>query len=165
MALRVFLSSTFLEFKAERKILHRVITRYLSVAADMAEYLTCETPNLEEELKKWIDKSQIIVLLLGIRYGSTCEGISWTRKEIEYAKEGGKEILPYLKEQEIPNTVLDLDDNKRLALQEFVKYVRTRIKANIPMFETTEDLTAVVTKDLCREIALYEQKEYEGSFE
>jgi hypothetical protein len=113
----VFISYTFLEFKKERRQLHRILTSVLPVACDIAEFLTCDTPDLEAELQKRIDKADVVVLLLGIRYGSTAGKLSWTHREVRYAKSCGKRILPYMKEQEPPSEIADIDVRKQRALK------------------------------------------------
>jgi len=162
---KVFLSSTFLEFEEERRVLHRTVTRVLSIACEMAEYLTPQSENLEADIRKCIDASDIIVLLLGLRYGSLKGDISWTREEISYAIRKGKKIFPYSKKyQPGPRTLLDVDEYKQNALEEFVEYIKENVSPAIPTFSTTYTLIGLVVRDIVRKTQEFERDSYYNSF-
>jgi nucleoside 2-deoxyribosyltransferase len=162
---KVFLSSTFLEFEVERRKLHRVLTRVLSVACVLAEYLTSESRNLEDALRKCIDESDVVVLLLGLRYGSLSENISWTHKEVRYAYNQGKKILPYFKEQEVPSTMNDIDVHNETELKKFRKFIRENITPSIPRFSEIEELVALVVRDVLHVKQATEREIFEEGFE
>lgn len=160
----VFISSTFLEFKEERRVLHKILTRFLPVACEIADYLTCDTPNLEAELKKWINKADIIIILLGVRYGSTVKKISWTEKEVRYAKNRNKRILPYMKKQKPPSEILDLDEKKQKALERFVRFIEKEISASIPRFSNNPELIALAVRDILNVIEILQRENYDDGF-
>ena len=162
---KVFLSSTFLEFREERKILHQVLTRVLGIACEMAEYLTPQSMNLEADLRKCIDASDIVVLLLGLRYGSLTGNISWTHGEIVYAVGEDKKIFPYIKYQPVTRTVLDVDEYKQNELAEFVEFIREKVSPSIPTCSTTETLIGLVVRDIVREMHEIETALRENSFD
>lgn len=162
---KVFLSSTFLEFRKERRALHRTVTRVLPIACEMAEYLTPQSKNLEAAIRKCIDASDIIVLLLGLRYGSLKGDISWTREEIAYAISKGKKIFPYIKYQPVPRTVLDVDEYKQNALAEFVEFTKENVSPAIPTFSTIRTLIGLVVRDIVREMQEIERDSYYNSFD
>jgi len=160
----VFISSTFLEFEDERRILQSKLTKTLPVGCRLAEYLSCETPELEEKLKRCIDEADVVVLLLGIRYGSGPGEISWTEREVKYALERDKRVLAYMKQQEPPPTVVDIDIKKQEALQRFKAYVKEKI-GNIPRFSDTYDLIALAVRDIHGIVKEFERTTYEEGFD
>ena len=160
----VFISSTFLEFKDERENLQRIITKVLPLACNLAETLTCETPNLEAHLKKNVDKADIVILLLGMRYGSLNGKISWTEEEVRYAHKLGKKILPYIKQQKPPIQTVDSDQKMQNALDSFIKFVEKKISPSIPRFADVYDLIAMVTRDLVYELEKRNREAYQDSF-
>lgn len=145
----VFISSTFLEFPEERKRLHEIVTSFLPVACQRADQLTADSPDLDAALKAWIRRADVIILLLGIRYGSMCKPlkISWTEREIEHAQKLGKKILPYLKAQ-VETPVADRDRKHQVALEAFKATIRKKVTCNIPVFSDFPELVALAIRDL-----------------
>jgi hypothetical protein len=160
----VFISSTFLEFEVERRELQRILTCVLGVPCRIAEDLTCDTSDLDAELKKWIDEADIIILLLGIRYGSKRGKISWTEKEVKYAKDMRKRILPYFKKQDPPSPILDLDESKRKALGRFIRFIEKEIAPNIPRFSDMAKLVGMAVRDVMHTQEKHDREDYENSF-
>jgi len=174
MTLSVFISSTLLDFKEERRKLHRILTSCLPVACQIAEYLTPKTPNLQVELQRWIDDADIVILLLGERYGSSSMEMSWTEREIAYAISCKKKIMPYIREtdaQEASDIArkVDMDTAKQEALKRFIEHLEHKVAANIPRFASDEELIAFVVRDVCEEVIYEKQRrqrsEYENSFD
>lgn len=168
MAQQVFISSPFLEFQKERMELHRVLTKVLPVACEVAEYLTSQTKNLEHELEKCIKRSNIIILLIGSRYGGEDRGKSWTQKEIEFAKKHKKEILPYMKVIDNENISkirnnYDIDKRKSKQLKKFVKYIE-KGHPNIPRFRDLFILTGLVVRDVTRLVGYCQSEETEADY-
>lgn len=162
-ALTVFISSTFLEFENDRRELHRILTCYLSVACNKAEDLTCDTPDLEAEQKRWIEEADIVILLLGSRYGSG--NISWTEKEVRYAKQRGKRILAYKKEEKPLSPMLELDLGKQEALESFVRFVEKEVTASIPRFSKRLDLVAMAVRDVTVEVEKRKREEAKEEYD
>ncbi len=160
----VFISSTFLDFQEERKIIRSKLTDILPVGCKMAEKLSCSTPNLDRELKRWIDDSDIVVLLLGFRYGSVVRNISWTEKEIRYAKKQNKKILPYEKEQQPPSVIVDVDVEKERALNEFKSYIHKNVSASIPRFLDMLDLIGLIVRDVQNVKYQFDKEDFQDSF-
>jgi hypothetical protein len=109
MAHSIFLSSTFGDFESERNTLIEVIP-YVGVHVHCAAREALQPlKTLEEHLEDWIDKSDAVVLLVGLKYGSKSEdGESWTEKEIRYALSRNKRVFCYLrKHPEIDLTMID----------------------------------------------------------
>ena len=99
MVRSVFLSSTFGDFKEERRALVEAIP-YIDLHVHTAERKGFKPgKTLEEHLKEWIEEADAVVLLVGLRYGSKSDdGVSWTEKEIRYALSKGKCIFGYIRE-------------------------------------------------------------------
>jgi hypothetical protein len=158
-ALKVFLSSCFQDFRIEREKLHTALTTALAVACQRAEYLTSRSQDLEKALRECIDDADIVVLLLGPRYGSTSGGVSWTQKEVMHAHRQGKTILPYMREMSQCAGECDL------ALEEFERFILDDICPSIPRFSSIEELVALVVRDVIHEIQAVQREAYEEGFE
>jgi hypothetical protein len=83
-------------------------------------------PATDEEqwecIKKIIDDCDYYLLIIGGRYGTlTKEGISYTEKEFDYAKEKGLEIIALLHENpgEIAQNKSEIDDTLVKKLEAF----------------------------------------------
>ena len=94
----VFLSSTFGDFESERSALREAIP-YAGIYVRCAESEGRDPlRSLVENLENWIDKSEAVVLLVGLRYGSKSDdGESWTEKEVRYALRNKKKVFCYLR--------------------------------------------------------------------
>ena len=108
----VFLSSTFSDFIDERSILMEVIP-YVDIHLICAERKGFEGSSLSYTLEEWINKSDMIILLIGMRYGEESkEGCSWTETEIRYAIKNKKRIFAYIRELKTEQLKL-IDPNKK----------------------------------------------------
>lgn len=88
---QVFISSTFLDLKEERQAAVEAILKKGHIPAGM-ELFGANNKSQWEVIKKWIDDSDIYMLILGGRYGSINDstGISYTEMEYKYAIEKRK---------------------------------------------------------------------------
>jgi hypothetical protein len=84
--LQVFISSTYLDLIEERQIAVEAILQSRNIPAGMELFAAANESQLET-VKRWIDESDIYLLILGGRYGSIEEksGKSYTHLEYEYA--------------------------------------------------------------------------------
>ncbi len=89
--LQVFVSSTYLDLKEERQAAVEAILEAGHIPAGM-ELFTAGNESQWAVIKRWIDESDVYLLLLGGRYGSVdaASGKSYTQLEFEYAVEIGK---------------------------------------------------------------------------
>lgn len=83
--LQVFVSSTYTDLKEERQTAVEAILDSGHIPAGM-ELFKAGKPQLET-IRKWIDESDVYMLILGGRYGSIEEdsGLSYTELEYKYA--------------------------------------------------------------------------------
>jgi len=92
--LQVFVSSTYLDLKEERQAAVSAILKAGHIPAGM-ELFTAGDKSQLEIIKRWIDESDVYMLILGGRYGSVEEssGVSYTELEYNYAVEQGKPLF------------------------------------------------------------------------
>jgi len=98
---QVFVSSTYADLKEERSKVIQTIMELDCIPAGMELF-----PSIDEEqfnfIKKVIDDCDYYLLIIGGRYGSVSEdGVSFTEKEFDYAKEKGIKILAFVHETRI----------------------------------------------------------------
>jgi nucleoside 2-deoxyribosyltransferase len=148
---RVFLSSTFADFKVERTRLPELINLLHDVKV-IAAHLEGDRgePKLDT-LRKLIDGCDIVVLLIGSRSGSKSDtGQTWTKEEVDYALAKGKRVFAYIRE--LPAEVLALTDRNadgELALNSLIDEVDKKI-ALVQRYKYGEccKLTAMVIRDV-----------------
>ncbi|WWL46005.1 DUF4062 domain-containing protein [Pseudomonas parakoreensis] len=92
--LQIFVSSTFSDLISERQAAVSAILKSGHIPAGM-ELFTAGDQSQMDTIKKWIDESDVYMLILGGRYGSIepKSGISYTELEYNYAIEQGKPLF------------------------------------------------------------------------
>jgi hypothetical protein len=92
--LQIFVSSTYQDLHSERQAAVDAILRAGHIPAGMELFAAGDTSQLET-IFRWIDESDIYMLILGSRYGSVDEasGKSYTQIEYEYAITAGKRFF------------------------------------------------------------------------
>jgi hypothetical protein len=92
--LQVFVSSTYKDLRDERQTAVGAILRAGHIPAGM-ELFAAGDKSQWEVIKEWIDESDVLMLLLGGRYGTIEEesGKSYTQLEYEYALEVEKPVF------------------------------------------------------------------------
>lgn len=92
--LQVFISSTYSDLKEERQAAVQAILKAGHIPAGM-ELFTAGDKSQMETIKRWIDESDIYMLILGGRYGSIepATSISYTELEYDYAVEKEKPLF------------------------------------------------------------------------
>jgi nucleoside 2-deoxyribosyltransferase len=92
--LQVFVSSTFEDLKEERQAAVSTILESGHIPAGM-ELFSATDQTQKEVIKKWIDESDVYMLILGGRYGSIDpdSGTSYTEWEYNYATETEKPLF------------------------------------------------------------------------
>lgn len=94
---QIFVSSTYTDLIEERQKLVEAILHTGNIPAGM-ELFTASNKDQWQIIKRWINESDIVILLIGSRYGSIPQGDekSYTHKEYDYAKEQNKIVLPFI---------------------------------------------------------------------
>ena len=145
---QVFISSTYSDLKEERSQVMRVIMSLNCIPAGM-ELFPASNAEQFEFIKRVIDDCDYYILVVGGRYGSlTEEGISYTEKEFDYAKQKGLPILAFLHNdlESIPLGKSEKDPVKRERLNQFREKVATgRL---IQFWDTADELSGKVATSL-----------------
>ena len=92
--LQVFVSSTYIDLKEERQAAVQAILTAGHIPAGM-ELFSAGDQSQMDVIRRWIDESDIFLLILGGRYGSIEPESqkSYTHLEYEYALEKGKALF------------------------------------------------------------------------
>lgn len=152
---QVFISSTYADLKEERAKVMQTIMSLNCIPAGM-ELFPASNAEQFEFIKRVIDDCDYYILIVGGRYGSlTEEGISYTEKEFDYAKQKGLPILAFLHSdiESIPLGKSEGNPDKREMLKRF------RDKAStgrlIKFWNNPEDLVGKVATSLSITIMQY----------
>lgn len=126
--LQVFISSTNEDLKEERDAAIRAIREAGHIPGGM-EFFKSGKPQMET-IRKWIDESDIYVLILGGRYGSieTSSNKSYTELEYQYAVSKNKPLFVivlsktylYTKASQNEMVISDLNNEQYMAFKEYV---------------------------------------------
>jgi hypothetical protein len=152
---QVFVSSTYADLKEERQKVIQTLMEMDCIPSGMELF-----PAMDEEqflfIKRIIDDCDYYILIIGGRYGSVAEdGISYTEKEYDYAKEKGIKILAFIHEDQDSLIVSKTDKDQELykKLQLFIEKVKKgRL---IRYWETAQDLPGLVSLSLTKTIKTY----------
>ncbi|MEI8197107.1 MAG: DUF4062 domain-containing protein, partial [Phycisphaerae bacterium] len=89
--LQVFVSSTFKDLKKHRQAAVEAILKCGHIPAGMELFVSGDKSQWDV-IKKWINESDVFLLILGGRYGSKDKstGLSYTQMEYDYAVGQGK---------------------------------------------------------------------------
>lgn len=92
--LQVFVSSTYTDLITERQAAVSAILKSGHIPAGM-ELFTSADKSQMETIQKWIDESDVYMLILGGRYGclEPASGVSYTELEYDYAVEHKKPLF------------------------------------------------------------------------
>lgn len=98
---QIFISSTFEDLKLERQAAVEAILKCHHIPAGMELFSAGDESQLEV-IRRWIDESDIYVLILGGRYGSieNKTGLSYTEIEFDYAVGAGKPMFSVVLSEE-----------------------------------------------------------------
>ncbi len=150
--LQVFVSSTFIDLKSERQAAVSAILKSGHIPAGM-ELFTAGNKSQLDVIKRWIDESDVYMLILGGRYGSVDpeSGVSYTELEYNYALDSGKPLFAvvinedYLKKK-IQAVGLDIMEREKPAE---LKLFRTKVLSNISsFFDDEKDIKLCVMESL-----------------
>jgi nucleoside 2-deoxyribosyltransferase len=99
--LQVFVSSTFTDLIEERQAAVAAILKAGHIPAGMELFNAGDKSQLET-IKRWIDESDVYMLIQGGRYGSVDpdSGLSYTEVEYDYAVAAGKPVFAVVIEDE-----------------------------------------------------------------
>lgn len=141
---QIFISSTFIDLIEERQAAVEAILKKGHIPAGM-ELFTAGDKSQWDVIKKWIDESDIYLLILGGRYGSIDNetGLSYTEMEYNYALERKKPFFALSLSDDILNNKsveiirdFDLKNPKYISFKEKVKSKMCAFPKNIDQIKT-----------------------------
>lgn len=154
--LQVFVSSTYIDLREERQAAVEAILSSGNIPAGM-ELFSAGDESQMTVIERWIDESDVYLLILGGRYGSVEKksGKSYTHWEYEYALSKGKPLFAVVIsekaldekvkiegrmviEQENP---AGLKEFRTIVLQNLVKFWDDKKDIKIAIHETLADFT------------------------
>jgi len=150
--LQVFISSTYVDLIEERQAAVSAVLKSGHIPAGM-ELFTAGDRSQLEIIKRWIDESDVYMLILGGRYGSVEaeSGVSYTELEYNYALEVGKPLFAVV----IDDNALEdkVKDSGRSVIEterpSELKLFREKVLTNMSsFFEDLKDIRLCVMESL-----------------
>jgi hypothetical protein len=144
---QVFISSTFVDLKEERKEIIQTLLEMDCVPAGMEMFPAANEDQLTL-IKGVIDECDYYLIVVGGRYGSMDEaGISYTEQEYDYAVSKGIPIMGFVPSDpdQIPQGKTDRNDAAAEKLAAFQDKVQTRMTKS---YSSPEDLGGKVARSL-----------------
>ena len=143
--LQVFISSTFIDLKEERQAAVSAILKAGHIPAGM-ELFKAADKSQWEIIKRWIDESDVYMLILGGRYGSIDpqKGVSYTELEYDYAVETGKPLFAVVIEESA------LEEKVLQNMSSFfndLKDIRLTVMESLPEIAQMNNLSGWVSGD------------------
>lgn len=152
---QIFISSTFSDLKEERNKVMQTIMSLDCIPAGMELF-----PAMDEEqfefIKRIIDDCDYYLLIVGARYGSMDDnGVSYTEKEYDYAKEQGIPVMAFLHKDisSIPVGKAETDIELINKLSNFRKKVETG--KLVKYWDNPDELNALVAISLPKTIKMF----------
>ena len=146
--LQIFISSTYTDLVEERQAAVSAILKAGHIPAGM-ELFTSGDESQMDTIKRWIDESDVFMLILGGRYGSIepNSSLSYTELEYDYAVKSGKPFFAVVIEEsaleqkvkEQGRGVIEIDNAEKL--KAFRKKVLSKISA---FFKNVQDIKLAV---------------------
>lgn len=145
----IFISSTYKDLIPYRKAVLNALDK-LKVAVKGMEVFGARTEEPIETCLSEVEKCEVFIGILGMRYGSIDEktGKSFVQREYETAKEKSLAIRIYLIDEKkplIPPILTDFDESAK-KLRDFKELLQK--KHTIDFFQSPKDLVSKVEKDL-----------------
>ncbi|WP_025686312.1 DUF4062 domain-containing protein [Paenibacillus maysiensis] len=152
--LQVFISSTYIDMKEERQAAVTAVLNAGHIPAGM-ELFKSGDQSQKETIKRWIDESDVYMLILGSRYGSIDpeSGKSYTHWEYDYAGEQGKRRFAIVIKDEMEKAKLNPEFLEREHYAELKDFKRDVLSNISKFYEDLKDIKLIVMESL---------KEYEA---
>nr|WP_313411858.1 DUF4062 domain-containing protein [Stenotrophomonas geniculata] len=139
--LQVFVSSTYLDLKLERQAAVEAILKAGHIPAGM-ELFSAGSESQLETIRRWIDDSDVYMLILGGRYGSVDPqtSLSYTELEYDYALSQGKPIFSVVIESQALENKIRLEGSAALEADypKELKFFREKVLSKISSFFSDE---------------------------
>jgi len=135
---QIFVSSTYQDLKAERDQVIRAVLEMGHIPVGM-EMFSAADEQQWQIISRHIDESDYYAVIIAHRYGSVTGGISYTRKEYEYAVSKGIPALGFIIDNSAPwpaDRVDKADEEKKL-LDDFKGLVKQKL---VSFWNSADDL-------------------------
>jgi putative nucleotidyltransferase with HDIG domain len=157
--LKVFLCSTVLDLSDERERVLDAIRR-LQFQHHSMEFFGARTDQPIESCFAEVRESDVLVVIVGLRYGNLVPGLGVSFSEAEY-REGhrlGKECLVYIRDENVPILPkhIERDPQKMVLLEDWKHTLRER--HTVVVFKDGERLSVQVTADLSSVARVFDRK-------
>jgi len=146
---RVFVSSTFEDLREERAEVQKALLMLDCYPVGM-ELFTADDDETWEFIKRQIAESDYYVVIVAGRYGSMAQdGISFTEKEYDYAREIGKPSIAFLHGdiENLPARFVESDPSIREKLEAFKRKIKPH---PVRFFTTPHQLATEVLASLVK---------------
>lgn len=123
--LQIFISSTYTDLSVERQAAVQAVLRSGNIPAGM-ELFSAGNKNQLDTIKKWIDESDVYMLILGGRYGSLEpeSQLSYTEIEYRYALDTGKPLFAIVISDSMIEHKVKSEGQRMIELDNQEKYKR-----------------------------------------
>lgn len=150
---QIFISSTYTDLIKAREVVTKTILTMYHFPVGM-EMFSAGDDDQWTVIKRTIDISDYYLLIIGHRYGSvTDEGISYTEREYNYARQKGIPILTFIKGRETPTKPYERE-NDPIMQEKLTLFVKKTMEGRMCDFwETEEQLASKVTVALMKEFS------------
>ncbi|MBI3913063.1 MAG: TIR domain-containing protein [Chloroflexi bacterium] len=149
--LTIFVSSTFADLVNEREGVVAAITK-LQHQYDSMEFFGARSERPIETCLAEVRRSNVLVVIVGHRYGSIVPemGISFTEAEYNEGYRLGKPSLVYVRDDNVPilPKYIERDPEKMTLLEKFKDTLKSR--HTVATFRDAHDLSLAVAADLSR---------------
>jgi hypothetical protein len=145
---QIFISSTFRDLVPERQDVIKNILDLRHIPAGMELFPAADTEQFEY-IKKVIDQCDYYILIIGGRYGSLdADGVGYTEKEYDYAREKGLVVLAFIHGN--PETLSLSNSDIKPELAEKLSLFRSKVSIGrlVQFWNNREDLENKVLKSL-----------------
>jgi len=145
---QIFISSTYTDLREERQAAVEAVLKAGHIPAGM-ELFTASSKAQLEIIKRWIDESDIFVLILGHRYGSIDPDTdkSYIHVEYEYALAAAKSVFAIVQSEEgrdskIKTQGADIVETSRSS--DFVEFRKQVLATQCEFFTDSRDITIAI---------------------
>jgi hypothetical protein len=140
----VFVSSTYDDLREERAAVQKALLQLHCMPIGMELFGSADEETWDF-IKRQIEDCDYYVVVVADKYGSTADdGVSYTEKEYDYAREIKKPVLAFLHKnrESIPRNKTEQDPEKRSKLEAFVQKIS---RSPVSFFTVPHDLATQVT--------------------
>lgn len=135
---QIFVSSTYKDLIDAREKVFETILKLYHFPVGM-EMFSADDDEQWEVIKDTIDSSDYYVVIIGHRYGSvTAEGLSYTEKEYDYAKEQNIPILAFIRDRDVATKPHERDENHN-NVEKLNRFIGNASKSKMCDFWKNED--------------------------